>query len=250
MAENPLEKIAKAYFESEVVVDHYFRVGHRIGLWESEKRIIQDTFRKDGLLLDLGCGTGRIAFGMEALGYIEVRAVDYSKGMIEAARLIAEGLGSRVNFRCDDARRLSFEASSFDGVIFGFNGLFMIPKESDRRRALAEIFRILKPGGRFICTGHDRGLVNQREYWESKGTERSVGGSKSDKSDFGDVVAETELGKMFIHSTTEAEAHRLLKGEGFIDIQSKMRRELANEDSAVRQFSDECRFWRAMKPLG
>jgi len=39
MSENPVEKIAKAYFESELVVSHYVRESHRVGLWNSEKAL-------------------------------------------------------------------------------------------------------------------------------------------------------------------------------------------------------------------
>lgn len=249
MSEKPLEKIAKAYFESDQVVDHYFRESHRIGLWKSEDRIFQDTFKKYESLMDLGCGTGRIAFAMEGLGYTRLHGVDYSVGMIEAAQLVAQSLGSKVKLLSADARALPFEDCCFDGVIFGFNGFFMIPDLAARKQALYEIFRVLKPGGRFICTGHDRNLGNQRVHWtleRSKWMEHQA--DRTDKSEFGDIVAETELGKMYIHSTTESEAIDLLNGAGFGDVKSWLRGELGNEGPEVRQFSDECRFWKATKP--
>lgn len=249
MFEKPLEKIAKAYFESDSVVDHYFRESHRTGLWKSENRIIQDTFLKNESILDLGCGTGRIAFAMERLGYDRIHAVDYSVGMIKAAKLVAQSLGSKVKLWSADARALPFEDCCFNGVIFGFNGLFMIPNLCDRKQALHEIFRVLKPSGRFICTGHDRNLGNQRAYWaleRSKWNDNQA--NRADKCEFGDIVAETELGTMYIHSTTESQGIDLLNGAGFVDVQSWLRRELGNEGREVRRFSDECRFWKAIKP--
>ncbi len=248
MPEKRLEKIAKAYFESDQVVEHYFRESQRIGLWKSEDRIIQDSFLKNESLMDLGCGTGRIAFAMEELGYKRLYAVDYSVGMIEAAQLVARSLGSKVKLLAADARALPFENGCFDGIIFGFNGLFMIPNLADRKQALDEIFRVLKPGGRFICTGHDRNLGNQRVHWtleRSRWKENQA--DHAEKYEFGDVVAETELGSMYIHSTTETEALDLLNSAGFVNVQSWLRRELGNEGPEVRQFSDECRFWKAIK---
>jgi ubiquinone/menaquinone biosynthesis C-methylase UbiE len=247
MAENPAERIARSYFESEKVVSHYFGEGQRVGLWNSEEFLFKQVFSVSERLLDLGCGTGRIAFGLEAMGYKQVEAADFSTGMIEGAKQIAESLGSKLTFQCADARYLPWKSGCFDGVIFGFNGFFMIPGGKERLRALTEIYRVLKSGGRFIFTGHDRLLSNQKRHWSKEEPDWTKNVQDKRKTDFGDVIEDTELGTMFIHCTDQAETETLMKSVGFTHIESWSRRELSNETARVRNFSDECRFWKAEK---
>ena len=104
----------------------------------------------DSQVLDLGAGTGdqtllaarRIGAGGMVL------ATDISASMLaftqEAAR--AADLPN-VQTRVMDAQRLELEAGSFDAAIARFS-LQFVP---DVRRALAEVRRVLKPGGRFAA---------------------------------------------------------------------------------------------------
>lgn len=245
--ENTLEEVARRYFESERVVNHYFRNGHRVGLWKSEEILLTRTFAKEAHLLDLGCGTGRIAFGLEKLGYVNVSGADYSESMIQGARTIAEAIGSRVNFFQADARELPWEEESFEGIIFGFNGFFMIPGTAAREKALGEIHRVLKPGGYFVFTGHDRSLPSQASHWNQIASQWQAGTHSKNSLEFGDVVEDAGLGTMYIHSTALEDTAQLLGKGGFKRVETWSRRELANENSQVREFADECRFWKAKK---
>ena len=85
-----------------------------------------------GSILELGCGVGRISFGLHELGYKHLLATDYAKNMIQRARDLSMKMGYPVPFRVCDATHLEFEDAIFEGVIFGFNGLMQIPKESNR----------------------------------------------------------------------------------------------------------------------
>lgn len=247
MAKNPVESIARSYFESKQVVDHYFMESHRVGLWQSESRLFQSSFGKNDQILDLGCGTGRIAFGLENLGFTSVSGADYSSGMVAGAKQIGDSLGSKLSFIEADARCLPWQAGEFDGVIFGFNGFFMIPGHEERLKALQEIHRVLKPGGHFLFTGHDRELSNQRDHWLGKEVELPAAGGHSGDTEFGDVVSKTELGTMYIHSTSTEIVERMLLEHGFEKVDTWLRSELGNESALVRNFSDECRFWAASK---
>jgi ubiquinone/menaquinone biosynthesis C-methylase UbiE len=247
MAENPIEKIAKAYFESESVVSHYVRESHRVGLWNSEKALFRNRFSTEDHLLDLGCGTGRIAFGLEALGFANIEGADFSEAMIESALMIKDSKQSCIRFLQADARALPWPDNFFDGVIFGFNGFFMIPGEMERRKALKEIHRVLKMGGSYIFTGHDRSFSNQQDHWTQEELHWLNGMQDNRKVDFGDVIESTGLGLMYIHSTSEEQVASLLKESGFDLIETCLRQELGNEEYVVRRFSDECRFWVAVK---
>jgi SAM-dependent methyltransferase len=102
-------------------------------------------------VLVVGTGTGEEA--MEAAARVgtagEVIATDISAAMIaEASRSVAEAGVANIRCLVMDAQQLAFGASTFDAVL-SRNALMFIP---DVRRALAEIWRVLKPRGRFAAT--------------------------------------------------------------------------------------------------
>lgn len=198
--------------------------------------------------MDLGCGTGRIAFGLEKIGFQNLTAVDYSKNMVRQASCICESIGSGVKFLQGDARKLSFAGGEFGGVIFGFNGLMQIPGNDSRVRAMKEVFRVLRPGGYFIFTGHDRSLANQVKHWEKEGSVRAGEQGDLREMDFGDIIEDTELGLMYIHSASLREVSEQITEVGFELVETCLRSELGNESVETREFSDECRFWVLRKP--
>ena len=93
--------------------------------------------------LDLACGTG-IATSLAAARGARTMGADFSPAMIRAARHRYPA----IEIREAEANALPFEDESFDVVIsnFGLNH-FAFPLE-----ALAEVRRVLKPQGRFVCT--------------------------------------------------------------------------------------------------
>jgi len=97
--------------------------------------------------LDIACGTGLVSFlALEKLG-VEGRVLgtDISERMVEIASSLAliknEG---RVQFQRMDAEELSLANNSFDVAVCAL-GLMYMP---DPRKALEEMYRVLKPGGR------------------------------------------------------------------------------------------------------
>ena len=91
-------------------------------------------------LLDAGCGTG--AFAARAAGVlgVEVVGVDQSERMVELTR--ERGVEALVA----DVRRLPFPDGLFDAV----SALWLLYHVDELDRALAEIARVLAPGGRFV----------------------------------------------------------------------------------------------------
>ncbi|MEZ5789147.1 MAG: arsenite methyltransferase [Xanthobacteraceae bacterium] len=102
-------------------------------------------------VLDLGAGAGIDAFVARRLVGDEgqVYGVDMTPDMIAKARANAEKLGYRnVEFRLGEIEHLPFERDSIDLVISNCV-LNLVP---DKARAFAEIFRVLRPGGRFCVS--------------------------------------------------------------------------------------------------
>lgn len=97
--------------------------------------------------LDLACGTGDITFALgERLRSGEAYGLDITQGMLDIAESKRRARqASNVFFHCADIMRLPFADASFDCVTCGY-ALRNVP---DAELALAEIKRVLKPGGRF-----------------------------------------------------------------------------------------------------
>lgn len=98
-------------------------------------------------VLDVACGTGDVALDIHAAGAREVIGLDFSPVMIEAATAKARARNSDVDFLVGDAMALPFTDNTFDACTVSF-GLRNMP---DYTAAIAEMTRVLRPGGKFIC---------------------------------------------------------------------------------------------------
>jgi ubiquinone/menaquinone biosynthesis C-methylase UbiE len=83
---------------------------------------------------------------------VRLTGLDISPAMLEFARARAQALGRAADLRVGDAQHLDFPSDRFDSVV-GTLALCTIP---DDRRALAEAWRVLRPGGRLILLEHVR----------------------------------------------------------------------------------------------
>jgi ubiquinone/menaquinone biosynthesis C-methylase UbiE len=97
-------------------------------------------------VLDLGCGAGHTALAF-APRVAEVVAVDLVEAMLAEARRLARerGIGN-VDFRLGDVERLDLPDSNFDVVTSRFSAHHYPAPE----KALAEVVRVLRPGGAFL----------------------------------------------------------------------------------------------------
>lgn len=101
-------------------------------------------------LLDAAGGTGDIAFRVaeRSNGHADVVVADISNPMLAVGRERAEKLGiTGVTFQEANAEALPFAAESFDAYTIAF-GIRNVPRIET---TLAEAWRVLKHGGRFLC---------------------------------------------------------------------------------------------------
>ena len=98
-------------------------------------------------VLDVATGTGDVAFEIRGAGAREVVGLDFSPVMIAAAEAKARERESDVDFLVGDAMTLPFADDTFDACTVSF-GLRNMP---DYTAAIAEMIRVLRPGGKFIC---------------------------------------------------------------------------------------------------
>ncbi|WP_243064903.1 demethylmenaquinone methyltransferase [Humibacter sp. RRB41] len=106
--------------------------------------------RPGQLILDVAAGTGTSSASLARSG-ARVVAADFSPGMIAVGRQRQAG-NTNVEFVQADATQLPFDDDSFDAVTISF-GLRNIV---DPAAALAEFFRVTKPGGRLVVCEFSR----------------------------------------------------------------------------------------------
>jgi SAM-dependent methyltransferase len=104
-------------------------------------------------VLEIGCGRGGFAAWLDGLPEqrrpASIVAADFSETAVAKARAFgAERKLGRVSFSCADLMGLHFPDASFD-VAFSFETIEHVPVP---RRALAELHRVLRPGGRLCLT--------------------------------------------------------------------------------------------------
>jgi ubiquinone/menaquinone biosynthesis C-methylase UbiE len=106
--------------------------------------------RASGEVLEVAVGTGR-NFPFYPQG-VRITGMDLSPPMLEIARKRADEVGVDADLREGDAQQLPFPEASFDTVVCTLS-LCNIP---DDRRAIAEMKRVLRPGGRLLLLDHVR----------------------------------------------------------------------------------------------
>lgn len=131
----------------------------RVGKLKLRDRILDGLpWRGDESVLDVGCGRGLLLIGAakrlkkgKATGIDIWNSADLSGNNPDAtlANAKAEGVADRIKIENADARQLPFGASSFDTVLSSL-AIHHIPQSQERAKALREIARVLKPGGRLV----------------------------------------------------------------------------------------------------
>lgn len=113
-----------------------------------------------GIICDMGCGPGQIARYLFEHG-AEVCGIDLSPGMIENA----QNLNPEIKFQQGDMTALANIADNSFGGVAAFYSIIHIPKSS-LKKALAEISRVLRPGGILLLTFHiGQEIAHMEEWW-------------------------------------------------------------------------------------
>jgi len=100
-------------------------------------------------LVDVGGGTGDIAFGFLARGGGDVTVVDINEEMLAVGRdrAIDRGILENISWQSGDAENLALPDATFDAYTIAF----CIRNVTHIDAVLADARRVLKPGGRFMC---------------------------------------------------------------------------------------------------
>lgn len=144
--------MSESFWDESHTVEEF---GRSYYLHGAEQVFCRKYFPRGGLVLDLGCGAGRTTLLLHEAGY-RIVGVDLSFRMASHIKCRFPYLRSMTA----NAAELPFASDVFDGVLFSYNGIsFVYPKET-RNCAISEIQRVLKPGGSFIFSAHNKiGIV-------------------------------------------------------------------------------------------
>ncbi|MGE5276303.1 MAG: ubiquinone/menaquinone biosynthesis methyltransferase, partial [Acidobacteriota bacterium] len=113
--------------------------------WKRETvRLAMDGARSAARVLDLCCGSGDLGFLAEELEAARVTGADFTLPMLAVARQRRQARRSRSTFVQADALTLPFPNATFDAVVVGYG----LRNVADLPAALAEMRRVLAPGGR------------------------------------------------------------------------------------------------------
>ncbi len=274
----------RADFNALESVVHYSRAADRLGLWASERQLIEQHFPEHAApILEAGCGTGRVTLALAALGYTKITAFDFAEELLDQARHFArekkltrrirllhadatqlpdqcnllgytsafrpERAGGNCNLIGYKSRRRTEAIAGFAGVLFLFNGLMQIPGREHRRAALRGLHALARPGAPLLFTTHDRDdEPGERRHWARQAELWAQGKQDPALVEFGDrYFVDDDNYRVFMHLPDRAEILEDLAATGWTHEWDEMRRRIAPESKAVKDFSDECRFWLARK---
>jgi SAM-dependent methyltransferase len=179
-------------------------------------RFAEEHFASPGRLLDLGCGTGRLLLPFAQRGYWVV-GVDLSAEMLRVAGSKAESEGVQIQRVQTNIVELDgLRDQSFDYAACLFSTLGMVMGVAERRRVLGHVYRLLRPGGRFVLHVHNRWF----NFWDTQGRRwliKDILKSLLGKEDAGDRAMPVHQGiaGLSLHHFRRREAVRLLRQAGF-----------------------------------
>jgi SAM-dependent methyltransferase len=126
----------------------------------------------DGPVVELGCGTGRVAVPLGRAG-VGVVGIDLSARMLQRARARVRRarLGRRIRLVRGDIRRLPFRDGGVGLVMAPYGILQSLVSDADLRATLDAVAAVLRPGGRLVLE-----LVADLPAWQEYTNETKLRG--------------------------------------------------------------------------
>jgi ubiquinone/menaquinone biosynthesis C-methylase UbiE len=111
--------------------------------------------RRESVVLEVGCGTGRFAIALWELTNSRIVGLDVSPGMLNTAK--TKPSAANIEWIEAHAETIPYAGKAFDCVFM----VFAMHHFQDKRRALEEICRVLKPGGRLVIATASHGMLQK-----------------------------------------------------------------------------------------
>lgn len=164
-----MSDIDPRWYESFFESDEWVRVAasHDPERTELEVEFVASQLAPASRVLDVPCGTGRIAVPLAGRGF-DVAGLDISEAVLSVARAAGPGL----DLRQGDMRELPWPDGSFDAVLNLWTAFGYFETQAEDERVLAEAARVLVPGGVFVLdTVNQAALLRgfRPQAWEELG---------------------------------------------------------------------------------
>jgi SAM-dependent methyltransferase len=191
-------------------------------LLQVDRQFAERYFDVPGRLIDLGCGTGRLLLPFAQRGF-RVLGVDLSEEMLKVTAAKAQAVGVAVP--CLKANLVEVDCladQSFDYAACLFSTLGMVAGAEQRQRMVQHVYRLLRPGGKFVLHVHNRWFNiwdPQGRLWLLRDGLQSLLGRTAG----GDRVMPVHQGiaGLTLHLFTRREAVRLLTEAGFRILEAR-----------------------------
>jgi SAM-dependent methyltransferase len=204
------------YTQAEHIATEYDEYFAENQLFEFDEQVLLRHFRKPGLAIDLGCGTGRAVAALARHG-IRGLAIDLSPHML--AIVAEKARRENLPIQCLQANLVELGClgeNTADYALCLFSTLGMIRGRKNRRRVLENVRRIVKPGGLFVMHVHNywfnlfdplgrRWLV--KHFFERLKDSTVEPGDK--------FFPFHGITQMFLHTFTQSELRQELRAAGF-----------------------------------
>lgn len=230
----------KNTYSNKKVVESYLMKQEKMGLSKPEKTLIDKYFNEDQRVLDIGCGTGRICFGLSKMGFNSIVGIDLSDEMIKQAKAV-KGEQEHITFKVQNILTLEKCEEKYD-VITAIHAITPIPGKTHRLEALNQLRSCLNVEGILIIAAFLQ--ESNPSYWT---IEESIWAeNKQDKrlSDYGDILVNKHGLEVFIHIPERAAFESMIEDAGFRIKHCYDWTELVDDDQQNDvQSAGQCTYW-------
>lgn len=148
------DELAQRYIKDHSFLSREYceaALAHRYGLYPFVREFVDFNGWKGKRVLEVGCGQGA-DLSQFALAGADTYGCDLTAKHCAISRAFVSAMGGRTAVVQADARLLPYASSSFD-LVYSFGVLLLV---EDLAAAVAEIYRVLRPGGRVIVMFYNR----------------------------------------------------------------------------------------------
>jgi tRNA (uracil-5-)-methyltransferase TRM9 len=210
MDKQTAEKLIDKTRDDYNLIAEHFASTRRFNWSDTTEPIKKLGLKKGSYVLDLGCGNARL-YELLKIYNIEYYGIDISDELVKMAKKnVPSGL-----FEIGDILCTPYRDNFFDSVI-SIAVIHHIPTDELREKAMREIYRITKPGGKIMLTAW--------YFWETSRYLKLIDRASKDELPIGDFYMPWKTGdgktvtKRYFHAWKIDELHNAIRDAGFINI--------------------------------